>query len=94
MSAGTLHAVGELSLVYIPIYDRLQLGTGLVAILEILLPVNVSESMLLANMISYVSTVMDTLNVCPHPLRDNFPLARSNIAGPEHATLLICGHGV
>lgn len=58
---GSLHAVGEL--VYIPVYDRLQLGGGLVGILEILLPAHVSESMLVANMISYVSAVMDTLNL-------------------------------
>eukprot|EP00884_Botryococcus_braunii_P004643 jgi/Botrbrau1/1417/Bobra.0063s0113.1 len=58
---GSLHAVGEL--VYIPVYDRLQVGGGLVAILEILLPANVAESMLVANMISYVSAIMDTLNL-------------------------------
>jgi hypothetical protein len=60
-SVGSLHLVGEL--VYIPIYDRYQLGNGVIALLEILMPTHVSESMLVANVISFVSTTMDSLMV-------------------------------
>lgn len=59
--AGHEHAISEV--VYIPVYDQEKLEEGVFAVVEVMLASETSESMAVANLITYASRFMEDVSV-------------------------------